>query len=97
MNEQGFQQSKVNDCLFIKKTASDYVYVLVYVDDILIAGNTNDVKMVKQLFSERFKTTDLGVCHHFLGIKIDYTPTGIFLSQPPYTEKIIQLADMSTA
>lgn len=97
MAEKGFHPSKVNDCLFVKNTASGNVYVLVYVDDMLITGNDEGVTMVKHLFSERFIITDLGVCHHFLRIKIEYTPNGIFLSQRPYMEKIIQPADMSTA
>lgn len=68
-----------------------------YVDDILITENTDDIRVAKKLFPDRFNITDLDVCPHFLDDKIEYTPNETFLWQRPYMQKIIQLAGKSTA
>ena len=52
---------------------------------------------VKQRISGIFKTTDLGTCTHFIGMKIEHLPDGLFLSQRPFAEKIIELAGMKNA
>ena len=44
-----------------------------------------------------FTTTDLGACTHFIGMKIERLPNGLFLSQRPFAEKIIALAGMKNA
>lgn len=93
----GFRRSSSNDCLFIRNSKDQSVYLLVYVDDIILAGQRDAVDDVKKMLAERFKITDLGNCTHFLGFKIDRTAFGIFLSQRPFTEKIISLAGLGTS
>lgn len=97
LKKYGFRRSRINDCLFLKDTANGEVYLLVYVDDILLFGELEDLNEVKSLFKANFTTTDLGVFRYFLGIKIEYTNTGIFLSQRPFIEKIIRLAELESA
>lgn len=67
-----------------------------YVDDILLLGQTDDVNEAESILKNQFSTTDLGICRYFLGIKIQYMSTGIFISQRPLIEKIIRLAEMET-
>jgi len=55
--------------------------VLVYVDDLIIAGNTSSIiKRFKLYLSTCFHMKDLGVLKYFLGIEVARNPTGIFLS-----------------
>jgi len=60
----------------------------VYVDDILVVGDRAAVQGVKKRLSSLFTTTDLGTCTHFVGMKIERRPDGLFLSLRQFAEKI---------
>lgn len=92
--KNGFSRSSVNDCLFQKTTKNRVIYLLLYVDDILLFGEEDNISSVKQFLSKHFTTTDLGICRHFLGLKFEYSPAGIFISQRPFIEKIILSASL---
>ena len=92
-----FRRSRSTDCLFIGPDPERPVYLLVYVDDIMVVGDARNVQTVKALLASMFTTTDLGLCTHFLGIKLERRPFGLFLTQRPYIEKIINLAGMQNA
>ena len=93
MTDCGFQQSKVDPCLFIK----DDVLVTVYVDDILVAGTPGAVKQFKDQVAETFEAEDMGIIHHLLGIKIDDGEDEISLSQEAYIECVLQKFEMQDA
>ena len=90
----GFRRSSVSDCLFIRSDPTP-VFVIVYVDDLLIIGSDSEVTKVKSELKEIFTVTDLGLCSYFFGISIIRKPDGIFLSQKAYTEKLIEAAGMT--
>ena len=73
------------------------IYLLVYVDDILLTGSNSAVfhRLITLLQSE-FKLRDLGSVHFFLGIEIKSTAMGILLSQHKYAMDIIQHAGMTS-
>lgn len=55
----------------MKRVEANFVYIAVYVDDLLIAANS--IQMLnteKKLLQNRFKTKDLGEAHYCLGIQI---------------------------
>jgi len=66
----GFKESSADPSLYIKIYKTHIVYVLVYVDDILIAGNKEAVDYVSACLSSAFKVRDLGDVHLFLGMTI---------------------------
>ena len=58
-------------CLYVSTDEAETVLIAVYVDDILIAGKTDkQIAEVKGAIANRFKVTDMGELHYFLGIKI---------------------------
>ena len=64
-----FQGSLVDSSLFIIHHGKLVVYLLVYVDDIVLTGN--NPKFLDYLISrlsEAFKLKDLGPLHYFLGL-----------------------------
>ena len=68
----GFNQSSLDHSLFIKKHHTQIIVILVYVDDMLIAGN--DLVLIehtKQELHARFKIKDLGILRYFLGIEFN--------------------------
>lgn len=86
-----FVQSKHDKCLYVFKDKEALVYLLLYVDDIIITGNSDYlINKFKSALMSEFKTKDLGPLKCFLGIKIDRNVKGMFLSQPIYVDKLLQ-------
>lgn len=78
----GFTQSKADYSLFTKGKGSNFVALLVYVDDILIIGPSPDViNTVKDLLRSDFMLKDLGSAKYFLGLELSRSSQGIYLSQ----------------
>ena len=66
------------------------MFVLVYVDDIIITSSSQEATeaLLKDLQHE-FALKDLGDLHYFLGIEVKKTPDGLVLSQERYAANIL--------
>ncbi|XP_026384872.1 uncharacterized protein LOC113280467 [Papaver somniferum] len=71
-------------------------YLLLYVDDIILTANTDHLlgKFIT-LMKREFSMTDLGPLHHFLGISVNRSSSGLYLSQSVYANDIIARASMT--
>jgi hypothetical protein len=59
--------------------------VFVYVDDLLITGNNNDLILrVKKQLVDSFDMKTLGTLHYFLGLQVLPLCDGFFISQSKY-------------
>jgi hypothetical protein len=70
-----------------------FVYLLLYVDDMLIAAkNMLEIKKLKSLLSDEFEIKDLGAAKKILGMEIhrDRKAGKLYLSQKKYIEKILE-------
>jgi len=69
----GFQPGKADQCLYNRKERNGAItYVLLYVDDLLVAGTTAKVtEEVSRDLQEHFHIKDLGDVNYYLGIKIE--------------------------
>lgn len=96
--QMGFIQSKADYSLFSLHSESTITIILVYVDDLLICGNsTSSISDIKQLLSRSFNMKDLGPVTYFLGIEIDRSDAGFFLSQRKYASDILLEFGMTKA
>jgi len=88
--------SKCDSSLFIKEDSSTILYVLVYVDDIIITGSSKDaIAALIQKLHSHFPLKDLGVLNFFLGVQVKYTQEGdLHLSQTKYIKELLQKAQM---
>ena len=77
----GFYCSRVDTSLFVFHRQSDIIYLLLYVDDIILIGNNSSLlsRFTCTLHSE-FATKDLGSFSYFLGLKATPTIDGLFIS-----------------
>lgn len=86
----GFKQNYSDYSLFTLQRGSSTVYVLVYVDDLIIGGNDSDlITKFKAYLNRTFHMKDLGVLKYFLGIEVSRNNEGIYLSQQKYALDII--------
>lgn len=91
VNQYGFHQCESDHTLFVKGSGSDFLALLVYVDDIIIAGPSLDViDDAKMFLSSHFKLKDLGVLKYFLGLEVVRTSSGICIAQKQYTIKLLE-------
>lgn len=59
--------------LFLKKDRTCNVFVVVYVDDIIMTGtDLAKIQFLKAYLHDHFKIRDLGKLHYFLGLEILY-------------------------
>ena len=92
----GFKQSEVDACLFTKFHKSAIAYIVVWVDDIVLATNSEHLlNTTKNLLKQRFKMTDLGQLSWFLGIEFNVTSGGISMCQSRYIDGILKRFGMS--
>jgi hypothetical protein len=92
----GFVEAKSDTSLFIYRCGDDTVYLLLYIDDIVLMASTADLlhRTIVALQRE-FAMKDLGPLHHFLGITAECRSQGLFLHQRQYAIDILERADMS--
>ncbi|KAH0661384.1 hypothetical protein KY284_026315 [Solanum tuberosum] len=87
----GFVKSHSDSSLFIMHKIGFTVYILVYVDDILVTGShQRGVHYAIEALSQHFSLKDLGPLHYFLGIEVIRSSTGLLLSQEKYTMDLLQ-------
>ncbi|XP_058008444.1 uncharacterized mitochondrial protein AtMg00810-like [Hevea brasiliensis] len=91
----GFQsstpnKSKSNHSLFLKHTNSSFIALLVYVDDVILAGNDmTEIAFVKSFLDQTFRIKDLGTLKFFLGLEIAKNSKGIVINQRKYALEIL--------
>eukprot|EP00171_Calliarthron_tuberculosum_P001088 IDg1088t1 len=90
IDELDFQSCPYEPCLYFKHDKDDINVIVLYVDDLLVAGNkTSTIDKIKTVFKSRFKMKDLGHAQEFLGLEItrDRPNRTLTLSQSGYVDK----------
>ena len=96
----GFIKSEEDSCLYKKLSGSSIVFLILYVDDILLIGN--DISMLnsaKESLNGKFSMKDLGEAMYILGIKIyrDRSRRLLGFSQSTHIDKVLKRFNMSEA
>jgi hypothetical protein len=93
--ELGFTASLVDSSLFLFFHGDITIFMLVYVDDIIVTGNQPSViqSLIIKL-QQRFPLKDLGQLGFFLGIKATHSTTCLHLSQSKYIADILRRTRM---
>ena len=82
--------------VFYHHTSSgQYIYLIVYVDDIGITGSDQDgLRKLKQHLFSHFQTKDLGKLNYFIGIEIAQSNSGVVMFQRKYVLDILEETGM---
>jgi hypothetical protein len=91
-----FRQCKTDTSLFIYKTKHLTMYVLIYVDDLIVVSSSNVATgcLLQQLDAD-FSIKDLGNLHYFLGIEVHQSASGLILSQQKYITDLLRKTHMT--
>ncbi|KAK1652805.1 hypothetical protein QYE76_070610 [Lolium multiflorum] len=87
-------------CVYIKFVNGSPIYLLLYVDDMLIAAKSmKEITTLKNQLSSEFEMKDLGPAKKILGMEIkrDRKSSLLFLSQEKYIEKVLHRFNMHDA
>lgn len=96
----GFERSNFDACVYIKRCGHSFMYLLLYVDDMLIAAkNMSDIDKLKVKLKTEFQMKDLGAAKKILGMEIsrDRKESKLYLSQEGYILKVLERFGMSKA
>ena len=96
MIRNGFKENVVDRCIYMKVSGSSFIFLVLYVDDILLATNdTNLLAETKQMLCNYFDMKNLSEASFVLGINIflDRTNHVLQLSQRAYIDRILKRFD----
>jgi hypothetical protein len=80
-------------CMYLKRSNNSFIIFSLYVDDILIAGNSKEmIDTTKRWLSSNFEIKDIGEPSYILGVKIirDRVKRLLGLTQENYIKKMIK-------
>ncbi|XP_062538014.1 uncharacterized protein LOC134206332 [Armigeres subalbatus] len=90
--------STAEQCLYVKEENGNKVFLLVYVDDMLLAASTVlEVKKIINNLCKEFELTDLGEVRHFLGLEVLHEEECYKIRLKSYIEQLIVKNGMGEA
>ena len=93
-----YSRSSYDSCVYFRKTHDgSFIYLLLYVDDMLIvAKNMSDIEELKKELNRVFEMKDLDAAKKFLGMEIERARKGgkLYLTQKSYIEKVLERFDL---
>ena len=98
----GFKENTIDQCIYLKVSGSKFIFLILYVDDILLA--TNDLGQsseTKRFLSNNFDMKDMGETYYVIWIEIlrDRPQGPLGLSPNAYINKVLErfIMDKSSA
>ena len=93
----GSEENIMDQCIYQKVNGSKICFLVLYVDDILLATNDKGLLYeVKQFLSKKFDMKDMSETFYVIGIKIHRERSGgiLGLSQETYINKVLERFNM---
>ena len=87
--DYGFVRSYADYSLFTYKKGEKFMALLIYVDDLVLTGNDDDLCAKFKVYLHTH-IKDLGPLKYFLGIEVARSKTGLFLCQRKYALEIVE-------
>ena len=93
-----FKKSEIDPCLFYKYDGESKVYIVIWVDDIVLSvSRQREMESTKNLLKNKFHMKDLGPISYFLGIQFNQDPTTftIDMCQEHYLKGVLARFNMA--
>ena len=82
--QKGYSNSDDCLCIFIKRFSSRFCIISMYVDDINIIGNLQNIDEARNHLMMEFEMKDLGKTKFCIGLQIEHLHSGIQVHQSVY-------------
>eukprot|EP00253_Pinus_taeda_P031197 PITA_31197 len=92
-----FTRSKADHCVYFKVIGDRVIYLVLYVDNMLLVGNDQEIiEDLKTQLSSKFGMKDLGAANYIFGMEIkrDQEKRKLWLKHKKYVETILQIFNM---
>ena len=94
-----FKEDIVNQCIYLKVSGSKFIFLILYVDDILLASS--DLGLLgetKEYLSKNFHMVDMGETNYVIGIEIlrDRSRGVLGLSHKGYIDRVLERFNMQS-
>ena len=94
----GFTASMVDNSLFVFCLAHTIIYLILYVDDIIITGkDSTQIHNLITALGQVFELNDLGPLNYFLGIQITKSTHGLTLTHTKYASDVLHRFHMENS
>jgi len=98
LQQLGFEGSLFDTSLFTYKSPEFTMYILIYVDKILITcSKPSEIPLLLDALNDDFAVKDLGPINFFVGIEVIKSASSCFLSQQRYILDILKRTNMTDA
>jgi len=88
--QNNYTQASSDHSLFTKQTATSFIIILLYIDDVILAGHSiTEFTTIKSILHDIFKIKDLGQLKYFLGLEVAHSSKVISLCQRKYCIDLI--------
>lgn len=95
LGDLGFTLTRSDNSLFVLRRGQDLVYLLLYVDDIVIMVSSSALlRDIMATINGEFKLKDMGALHYFLGIQVHRSSNDFFLHQHQYALDLLDRTGM---
>ena len=86
----GFLSSKADTSLFLYQKSGITIFLLIYVDDIIVTSSSSEaISVLLDDLRKDYALKDLGDLHYFLGIDVRHTSSALGLTQEKYARDLI--------
>ncbi|KAE8954917.1 hypothetical protein PR001_g32304, partial [Phytophthora rubi] len=89
----GFKSCGADQCVYVKRSKNGFIYVCLYVDDMIIAAKTSeDIREVKDALKNALKMKELGPAKFIVGMEIDHDMTAgtLKIKQTRYIDDVVE-------
>eukprot|EP00957_Ditylum_brightwellii_P134685 10267752-Ditylum_brightwellii.AAC.1 len=84
----GFERSKVDACLLIRKDTDGTVIICTYVDDAALIGDQKAIDKAKEQLEQEFRVKKLGSLTEYVGVTVRRDGDTLYLSQPDVIDRM---------
>ena len=77
-------------CVFIKKVATRFAIITVYVDDLNLIGTPEELIKTIDYLKKEFEMKDIGKTKYCLDLQIEHCSNCVLIHQSTYTEKVLK-------
>jgi len=88
----GLHQLDTDECIFCKYNKNHKLYAILnlYVDDILLTGNEDEIKEIINKIKRKYKISKESIANKIIGINIMKAKKGYKINQKDYIDKIVK-------
>nr|GEW58405.1 hypothetical protein [Tanacetum cinerariifolium] len=95
--QNGFSKGTIDPTLFTRCFDEDILVVQVYVDDIIFgSSDPRYATLLSDLMKSRFEMSMMGEMMFFLSLRVNQSPSGIFINQSKYVHEILKKYGLNT-